>query len=117
MQQIHDGHSHEIPECNDIEARQHDPQAQLRSVYMLLLTDQARFDEFKHLLSLYPPEAAASEPAEAAATRAHLNERFGAWLGAPFSGLSATQMLLWRAIVVDERFNIALSPWREANNY
>jgi hypothetical protein len=27
------------------------------------------------------------------------------------------QMLLWRSIIVEERFNVALAPWKEANGY
>ena len=41
----------------------------------------------------------------------------GGWVGDRFGGLSATQMLQWRAIVVEERFNVSLSPWKESNNY
>jgi len=101
------------------EIEQHDPHGQLRSLYRALLTRQERFDEFKHWLSLYPVDVAemAEEPEAAAAVRGRLNQRISAWIGAPFAGLSATQMLLWRSIVVDERFNIALSPWRESNLY
>ena len=32
-------------------------------------------------------------------------------------GLSAAQTLQWRAIVVEERFNVTLSPWKESNVY
>jgi hypothetical protein len=34
-----------------------------------------------------------------------------------FDGLSATQVVLWRSIVVEERINVALSPWKESNFY
>jgi hypothetical protein len=71
------------------------------------------------LLALYPPDIGQldQESPEAAEVRARLNTRISSWLGAPFDGLSATQMLMWRQIVVSERFNVALSPWREANSY
>jgi len=46
-----------------------------------------------------------------------LNTRIRGWLGGQFMGLSATQVLQWRAIVVEERFNVSLSPWKEANVY
>ena len=59
----------------------------------------------------------ACEPAEAAELRKRINARIGEWLGAPFSGLSVAQVRMFRAIVVDERINVALSPWRESNNY
>jgi hypothetical protein len=35
----------------------------------------------------------------------------------PFSGLSSSQIQMWRAIVVEERINVALSPWKESNCY
>jgi hypothetical protein len=35
----------------------------------------------------------------------------------PFSGLSSSQIQMWRAIVVEERINVALSPWKESNSY
>ena len=101
-------------------ARQsHDPHEQLRQLYLSLLERQSHFDEFKRLLGLYPSsfENQEEEPAEAAAIRAQLNERIASWIGGSFAGLSATQCLLWRAIVVEERFNVALSPWKESNWY
>jgi hypothetical protein len=57
------------------------------------------------------------EPANAAAIRQRLNERIQGWLTVPFDGISAVQMLQWRAIVVEERFNVAVSPWKESNTY
>ena len=44
-------------------------------------------------------------------------ERIREWVGGTFDGLSIIQMLQWRAIVVDERLNVALSPWKESNIY
>ena len=103
-----------------METAQHfDPHAQLRTLYMSLLTRQERFDEFKQLLALYPRAAAdtETEPATAAEVRTKLNERIREWTGMPFSGLSSSQIQMWRAIVVEERINVALSPWKESNAY
>jgi len=96
-----------------------DPHVQLRELYTQLLTSQERFDEFKQLLAAYPriPADAEREPSDAAAVRNELNTRIREWTQMSFSGLSAAQVQMWRAIIVDERFNIALSPWREANHY
>jgi hypothetical protein len=96
-----------------------DPHAELRSLYMSLLTRQENFDEFKELLSKYPavPSEGETESTAAAAVRQKLNERIRAWTGQSFSGLSSSQVQMWRAIVVEERMNVALSPWRESNVY
>jgi hypothetical protein len=96
-----------------------DPHAQLRALYQALLSSQECFDEFKRLLGLYEfdPREVEGEPAEAAAVRERLNERIRSWVGGPFEGLSAMQTLQWRAIIVEERFNVSLSPWKEANMY
>ena len=99
-------------------ATHQDPHTQLRALYRSLLESEDNFHEFKQLLALYPPGAAESgEQAEAAAVREQLNERIREWVGDGFEGLSAMQLLLWRSIVVEERFNVALSPWKEANIY
>ncbi|MBN2577164.1 MAG: hypothetical protein JXP73_21565 [Deltaproteobacteria bacterium] len=102
-----------------ITAHHTDPHAQLRTLYVSLLTRQERFDEFKQLLSMYPAEAGEgeTEPAAAAEVRRKLNERIRDWTGTPFAGLSSSQIQMWRAIVVDERINVALSPWKESNGY
>jgi hypothetical protein len=94
-----------------------DAHAQLRSLYQTLLSHQDRFDEFKRLLSLYPAEAGEVEAPEAHDLRVKLNERVREWVGGSFDGLSVIQMLQWRAILVDERLNVALSPWKESNYY
>jgi len=95
-----------------------DPHAQLRSLYVALLQRQDRFEEFKRLLALYDysPEDGDSEPEDARLVRERLNESIRAWTG-QFEGLSVTQAQHWRAIVVDDRFNVAISPWKEANVY
>ena len=96
-----------------------DPHAQLRALYLSLLTHQEHFDEFKQLLSLYDvaPEVMTCEPDGACEVRCRLNERIKEWVGGGFEGLSAAQVLQWRAIVVEERFNVSLSPWKESNFY
>lgn len=96
-----------------------DPHAQIRALYGALLENEERFHEFKRHLALYhvTPEDIEEEPSHAAAVRRQLNERIQAWLSIPFEGISAVQMLQWRAIVVEERFNVALSPWKESNSY
>jgi hypothetical protein len=95
-----------------------DSHSELRALYRSLLEHEEHFHEFKQLLALYPANAsAAGEETEAAEIRKQLNERIRDWLGGNFEGLSAMQLLLWRSIVVEERFNVALSPWKEANYY
>ena len=97
----------------------YDPHSQLRALYQALLSSQEYFDEFKRMLQLYTvdPHQVDDEPTEAAAIRQKLNDRIRAWVGNQFVGLSATQMLQWRVIVVEERFNVSLSPWKESNVY
>jgi hypothetical protein len=96
-----------------------DPHAQLRALYTSLLTHQEHFDEFKQLLALYDvvPETMETEPDGAVEVRNRLNDRIRDWIGQRFDGLSAAQVLQWRAIVVEERFNVSLSPWKESNCY
>jgi hypothetical protein len=97
-----------------------DPHAQLRALYQALLSNQECFDEFKRLLQLYdfvPAAADDEETAEALAVRERLNRRIRSWIGGEFDGLSTRQTLQWRAIIVEERFNVSLSPWKEANGY
>jgi hypothetical protein len=97
--------------------KQHrDPHGQLRALYRSLLERQSNFDEFKQLLSLYPPSVGdiSSEPVEAAHIRARLNFRISEWVDGEFDGLSVMQVIQWRNIVVDERFNVSLSPARES---
>jgi hypothetical protein len=99
--------------------RSTDPHAQLRALYLSLLTHQEHFDEFKQLLALYEvtPEVMTCEPDDACVVRDRLNERIREWIGGGFDGLSAAQVLQWRAIVVEERLNVSLSPWKESNIY
>ena len=94
-----------------------DPHIQLRRLYTSLLEEQNRFDEFKQLLALYPVSEGDEESAEAQTVRAKLNAKINEWLCGHFDGLSAAQVVLWRSIVVEERINVALSPWKESNGY
>jgi hypothetical protein len=94
-----------------------DPQAQIKALYRSLLERQSNFDEFKALLALYPSSLPASgqEPAEAAMIRALLNSRISEWLGDRFDALTVEQLLQWRIIVVEERFNNGILSWKESN--
>jgi hypothetical protein len=96
-----------------------DPHAQLRSLYRSLLDRQENFDEFKQLLALYPAGVRESgvETKDAAEIRAKLNQRIQTWIEGPFDELGPVQVLQWRAIIVEDRFNISMSPWKESNSY
>ena len=96
-----------------------DPHTQVRALYRALLEHEDRFHEFKRTLALYSvrAEEIEDEPADAAELRERLNHRIRGWLQVPFDGISAVQMLQWRAIVVEERFNVSVSPWKESNTY
>jgi hypothetical protein len=96
-----------------------DPNLHIRTLYVSLLDQQERFDEFKYLLSLYPrlPEDADTEPPEAAEVRERLTERVREWTGMPSARVNAMQIRLWRDMLVDKRVNLAVSPWKEANHY
>ena len=91
---------------------------QLRATYAEMLSSQERFEEIKHLLAQYPeiPPEADSEPSAAAAAREALNARIGEWV-TPFDGLSATQTRQLRQVLVDNRQNLAVAPWKENNSY
>ena len=93
-----------------------EPHEQLRSLYRTLLNRQENLDEFRQLLSQYPPAADDydREPLAATEVRERLSQRIREWTGQPFGGLSASQMHMWRAIVIDRR--IALSPLGESRN-
>ena len=89
-----------------------EPDLRLQALYRALLGHEERFREFKQFLTLYAPEPNNErEPDAAAAVRARLNERLRDWVGPEFGGLSAPQMLLWRCIVVEERFGTAPEGW------
>jgi hypothetical protein len=96
-----------------------DPHAEIRALYVSLLTHQEHFDEFKQLLAAYEvePELLDHEPDAAVAVRRKLNDRIRSWVAGEFAGLSARQMIQWRTIVVEERLNVSLSPWKESNLY
>jgi hypothetical protein len=91
---------------------------QLRALYQALLFNQDCFDEFKRLLVLYELDTqqdSEDEPPGATAVRERLNDRIRGWVGGPFESLTVAQVLQWRAIVVEERFNAAGS-WGESSH-
>jgi hypothetical protein len=75
--------------------------AQIRALYRALLRSEDRFEEFKMHLALYDvnSQPGDEEPPKAAAVRRRLNERIQSWVAVPFDGMSAVQMLEWRAII------------------
>jgi hypothetical protein len=98
-------------------AQHPDRYAQLRALYNALLNEHERFDVFRRMLALYDvPEDADVEPAEATAVREELNARIRSWLG-EFDGMGPQEILLWRRIVIEDRFNVTLSPWKESNGW
>jgi hypothetical protein len=95
-----------------------DSHAQLRDLYRALLENEEHYHEFKQRLAAYPlAEGEVTEPDEAARLREQLNSRIRTWVAGDFEGLTAMQVTLWRSIIIEERFNVALSPWKEANWY
>lgn len=96
-----------------------DSRAQLRALYAQLVTRQDRFDEMKDLLATYPdPEPGADvESAHAVQVREAINGRIREWTRIGGGGLSPTQLLQLRDMLVAHRLNLSISPWPEANNY
>jgi hypothetical protein len=93
-----------------------EPHAQLRALYQSLLGHEDRFEQFKELLAMYPRDPTLPAEQEGAAmVREQLNARLREWIGEHFQGLSATQVLLWRSIVVEECFNARTSIWFDPN--
>lgn len=95
-------------------------QPELQRIYFAVLASQERFDEFKQMLALYPSSddyVRGTESEDARTVRAKLNARITQWADSPGSGLSAHQVLLLRQMLVEQRENVALSPWKEANSY
>lgn len=82
-----------------------DPHAQLRRLYLSLLEEQDRFDEFRRLLTAYRSDDPELESPEAGNVRERLNARIAQWLDGSFDGLTPAQVSLWRSIVVEERIN------------
>jgi hypothetical protein len=89
-----------------------EPRDQLGALYEVLLLSQSCFDEFKLLLCLYQLEAdrADDEPPDAAALRLRLNNRIRGWIDGDFDGLTATQTIRWREIIVDEAVHASGGP-------
>jgi hypothetical protein len=93
-----------------------DSQRQVRRLYVSLLEEQSRFDEFKYLLARYPAEELQTvETDRARESRETLNRRIREWLLGDFQGLSVAQLLLWRSIIVDERIPPS-AQWGEATS-
>ena len=88
------------------------PHTEIRALYSALIESEERFREFKRHLALYDlnPDLVDEEPPRAAAVRQRLNERIQTWVAGPFAGISVVEMLQWRAIIVEERFNVVRSP-------
>ena len=93
-------------------------QEQLQALYLALLMRQERFDEFKQLLALYPKpsEEQGGESPEASAIRLKLNDRISQWIGSAFTGLAAHQVLVWRAVLVEEQWGVSLSSMLERSS-
>jgi hypothetical protein len=85
---------------------------------MALLMRQERFDEFKQLLALYPKpgHGELGESPEASAIRSRLNERIAQWIGSAFTGLAAHQVLIWRAVLVEEQWGLSLASTLECHS-
>jgi hypothetical protein len=90
----------------------------VRALYRALIQSEDRFQEFEAHLAIYDAKTgeADEELPHPAAVRCRLNQRIRSWLSVPFDGLSAEQMREWRAIVIEERFDIAPSPWQELDS-
>jgi hypothetical protein len=86
-------------------------QEQLQALYLALLMRQERFDEFKQLLALYPKPGPGQveESSEASMIRLRLNHCISQWIGSTFPGLAAHQVLIWRAVLVEEQWGVSLS--------
>jgi broad specificity phosphatase PhoE len=92
-------------------------QRQVRRLYVSLLEQQSRFDEFKYLLARYPVEDETSgESTRARDSRDVQNRRIREWLLGDFDGLSPAELLLWRSIIVDERLPPS-SRWGEETSF
>lgn len=88
----------------EIEPERH---AQLRALYQFLLHGEERYDRFKELLSMYPPDLVQHDAQHCALLTGELvNATLRDWVGERFQALSAADLLLWRAIVVEERFTL-----------
>jgi hypothetical protein len=94
------------------------PTDQLRAIYLKLMIDHDHFDEFRAILASYPLIADEAEESEyATGIRLLATERAREWTGIHIERLSSAQMLVLRDVLVDQRRNIAASPWQESNMY
>ena len=69
------------------------------------------------VFSLLSAAHARTNPEQAAQIRELLNLRIAEWTGSRLQSLSCTDMLAWRGMIVDQRINLGIAPWKEANNY
>src|SRR5215510_9150104 len=95
----------------------HDIREHVWWLWHALLMSKERFSEFQTLLSIYPTEPSSSEeePEGAAALRARINRRVTEWLGRELQPLSASEILLFRELIIEQRMGIGISPWKESN--
>ena len=95
----------------------HERLARILDDYLVAI-EQGRSISPEELLAQYPEIATelAEEPSAAAAAREALNARIGEWV-TPFDGLSATQTRQLRQVLVANRANLAVAPWKENNGY
>jgi hypothetical protein len=81
--------------------------AQTRALYRFLLERVSNFNEFKHLVALYPATLpSGGEPVFATQIRTLLHKRISQWLGRQVEALTSDELLCWRAIVVDDFFGV-----------
>jgi hypothetical protein len=74
---------------------------QLQALYRALLSQEARFEEFKRLVLRYPTDGDEIETLQARQDRAALNARIREWVGT-FDGLSVAQTRQWRELLSDD---------------
>jgi hypothetical protein len=46
-----------------------------------------------------------------------INSRINEWIGREVQPHSAMEIIQWREVLVEGRFGIAISPWKESNGY
>lgn len=98
-------------------ASHHDQHYQLRALYKVLCRKQSEFDEFRMIMACYRVDDVAMEPPEARVLRDMATQRAREWTGLPIRYFSPFQMLQWRKLLVEDRENIAICPWKESNLY
>ena len=93
-----------------------EPQEQIRSLFQTLVSRQENVDQFRLLLSQYPPNCEeGTEPPAAIEARLKLDQCVRDWTRQPFDGFTVAQIQMWRAIVIDRRIAVPLS-WSDPRN-